>query len=72
MREWEANGYSRPRIVYCNTAGNAGSPARQHENVALVSGFSPSILGSVLGGEDFTPMGVLEKAIEKYEVVVPE
>jgi len=72
MKEWEANGYTRPRIVFWNTAGNAGSPARVHENVALVSGFSPSILGSVLGGTDFTPMAVLDRAIEKYEVVVPE
>jgi len=71
MKDWEANGYSRPRIVYWNTAGNAGSPARLHENVALVSGFSPSILGSVLGGTDFNPLAVLDRAIEKYEVVTP-
>jgi len=73
MEEWEANGYSRPKIVYWNTAGYAGSPARgTHENVALVSGFSPSILGAVLGGTDFSPMAVLDRAIEKYEIVVPE
>jgi len=72
MEEWEAAGYDRPRIVYWNTAGNAGSPSRSHENVALVSGFSPSVLGAVLGGTDFSPMAVLDRAIEKYEVVVPD
>jgi hypothetical protein len=73
MREWEANGYSRPRIVYWNTDGQAGSPSiRSREDVALVSGFSPSILGSVLGcPDDFSPMAVLDHAIEKYEIVVP-
>jgi len=73
MNRWEAEGYSRPRIVYWNLAGYAGSPARgTHENVALVSGFSPSILGSILGGTDFSPMAVLDRAIEKYEIVIPE
>jgi hypothetical protein len=73
LKEWEANGYNRPKIVYWNTAGYGGSPATKvHKDVALVSGFSPSILGSVLGGTDFSPMAVLDRAIEKYEVVVPE
>jgi hypothetical protein len=72
LKEWEAEGYSRPKIVFWNTAGHAGSPAKTHENVALISGFSPSILGSVLGGTDFTPMAILERAIEKYDISVPE
>lgn len=72
MKEWEDAGYDRPNIIYWNLAGYAGSPAtKQHENVALVSGFSPSILGSILGGADFSPMAVLDQAISKYEVQVP-
>jgi hypothetical protein len=72
MKEWEDAGYNRPRIVYWNTAGYAGSPStKAHSDIGLVSGFSPSILKAVLGGEDFTPMGILERAIEKYEVVEP-
>lgn len=73
MKKWEKEGYDRPKIIYWNLAGYAGSPARgTHENIALISGFSPSILGSVLGGTDFSPMAVLDRAIAKYEVVVPE
>lgn len=73
MKRWEQNGYTRPRIVYWNTAGNAGSPStRRHKNVGLVSGFSPSILKSILGGTEFTPMAILDRAIEKYNIVVPE
>lgn len=73
MVKWEEAGYNRPRIVYWNTAGYGGQPTTvNHQNVALISGFSPSLLKAVLGGEDFSPMAVLRKAIEKYEVVVPE
>lgn len=72
MKEWEAAGYTRPRIVYWNLAGNRNSPATvHHKDVALVSGFSPSLLKAILGGDDFTPMGILERAIEKYRVIDP-
>jgi len=72
LKEWESYGYSRPKVVYWNTAGYQGSPSTMaHPNVSLVSGFSPSVLKAILGGEDFSPMAVLEKAIEKYEVVDP-
>jgi hypothetical protein len=72
LRKWEDAGYSRPRVVYWNTAGYDGAPTTMgHKDVALISGFSPSVLKAVLGGEDFSPMAILEKAIEKYEVVDP-
>lgn len=41
------------------------------KNVAFVSGFSSSVLKAVLAAKDFSPMAVLEAAIEKYEVVDP-
>jgi len=72
LMAWEEAGYTRPRVVYWNTAGYDGAPSTMgHKDVALISGFSPSVLKAVLGGEDFSPMAILEKAIEKYEVVVP-
>ena len=72
LQAWEKSGYDRPTIVYWNLAGYKTSPATvKHANVALVSGFSPSVLTAVLGGEDFSPRGIMEKAIEKYEVVDP-
>ena len=70
---WEKAGYSRPKIVYWNTCGNEGSPERSNsKDVGLVSGFSPAILSSILGGKDFTPLAIMEKALEKYKVNVPE
>jgi len=73
MQKWEKAGYTRPKIVYWNTAGNAGTPETALKNdVALVSGFSPSVLKAVFAGEDMTPKGVMLKAIEKYNIVEPK
>lgn len=70
--EWEKAGYSRPKIIYWNLAGYAGSPSTSaHKDVGLVSGFSPSILKAVLGGKDFTPLGIMNRAIEKYKIIAP-
>jgi len=72
LRAWEAAGYNRPKVVYWDLAGYQGSPStKQHKDVGLVSGFSPSVLKAVLGGEDFTPMAIMNKAIEKYKIVDP-
>jgi len=69
---WVANGYDKPSIIYWNLAGYANQPATKFDkNVAMVSGFSPSILTSVLDGSDLTPIGVMRKALEKYNVVNP-
>lgn len=73
MDKWKENGYNIPKIVYWNTAGYAGSPATvDSKNIALVSGFSPSILKAIFNGSDLTPMGVMLSALEKYEINVPE
>lgn len=70
--EWEKAGYNRPKIVYWNLAAYDGSPStKAHKDVGLVSGFSPSLLKSILGGEDFTPMAILNRAIEKYKIADP-
>lgn len=72
MRMWEEAGYPRPQIIYWNVAGYAGSPATvKMPNTGLVSGFSPSILKAVFEGEDFTPRGIMERAISEYEIVIP-
>ena len=72
MDEWKKEGYDVPKIIYWNLAGYAGSPSKDKVDVALVSGFSPSVLTAVLGGEDFSPVAIMNKAIEKYKIVVPK
>ena len=69
---WNEAGYSTPKIIYWNTAGYAGSPdTADSDNVALVSGFSPAVLKAIFAGADLTARGVMLRALEKYDIVVP-
>lgn len=65
-------GYKMPSIVFWNVNGRVGNiPITQKdENVALVSGASPSIIKSILGGI-INPISVLNKTIlsSRYEQV---
>lgn len=55
-----AAGYKIPNIVFWNLAGKDTVPSRADKsNVALVSGFSPSILKTVLSSENFTPETIM-------------
>lgn len=73
IKKWEVAGYSAPKIVYWNVAGYAGSPATINcNNVGLVSGFSPSVLKAVFSGEDFTPYGIMMRAVSKYNINIPK
>lgn len=72
MREkYEMAGYAMPKIVFWNlnaAYGRDNTPVKFDENgTALVSGFSPAIMESVLADdlEDFTPMSVMLKTIMK-------
>ena len=69
---WEEAGFQAPKIVYWNLDGYAGSPSTvDAENTGLVSGFSPAILKAVFSGDDFSPIAIMNRAIEKYDVKVP-
>ena len=65
--------YELPKIVYWNINGrNGNSPVSFDESgTALVSGFSPGMLKSVLSGEDMTPIKIMNRTIEseRYSVV---
>ena len=65
-RKFEAAGYEMPKIVFWNLNSNDNVPAKYDATgVALISGFSPAIMVSVLGGdvEQFTPEAIMLKAI---------
>lgn len=62
IRQSYANaGYTLPRIVFWNLNGRAGNlPVTYREDgTALVSGFSPSIMTSLLGGSKFNPEQIM-------------
>lgn len=65
QREYAAAGYTIPTVVFWNLNAVAGtSPATINDKgVALVSGCSPAILKSILGGKDFSPEGIMLDAI---------
>ena len=68
-KEFKANGYELPKIVFWNLAGATygGTPAcKSSKNVALISGFSPKILEAVLRDGELIPMQVMETAVAKY------
>lgn len=72
MARWEAAGYARPAIVYWNLAGYVGQPATVNTpNTTLVSGFSPSILKTVLEGDTFDSREIMIRTASQYEVTVP-
>jgi len=64
-KEYAAAGYKVPQIVFWNLNGRAGnSPVTYNKaGAALVSGFSPSIVKSVLGGEEMTPISIMLKTV---------
>lgn len=74
LRGWDQENYDRPNVIYWNVFAYGGSPATScMSNVALISGFSPSILKSVLSCDNLSPEAVMYKALEKYsEIIVPE
>lgn len=59
-------GYERPRLVYWNLRTSNGVPVEFDQNgTALVSGFSPSIMKSILGSNEFTPRSIMMDTIMK-------
>jgi hypothetical protein len=59
-------GYVTPNIIFWNLRASNGVPAKFTEDgIALVSGFSPSTMETILSG-DINPVGVLLKTLEKY------
>lgn len=67
---YAAAGYKRPKVVFWNLNSREGTnPATIGDNgVALVSGFSPAIMKSILNGKDFSPEGIMLDTvnIERY------
>ena len=72
-RRYEAAGYDLPKIVFWNLNSHDNVPAKYDQRgVALISGFSPSIVKAVLSDdqEQFTPEGIMMKAVmvDRYAI----
>lgn len=70
--KYSAHGYPVPNVVFWNVRYSVGVPVKTNAlGVALVSGFSPSVMKNLLGGE-LNPIKVMLKTLnsERYERVV--
>jgi hypothetical protein len=73
LKRWEEQGYRKPKVVYWDVmAYNNYQATGEMGNVAMITGFSPSILKSVLSCKDFSPRSIMEEALKKYQVIVEE
>lgn len=73
QRMYSEHGYNIPQIIFWNVNGRLGNvPANfKQKNVGLVSGFSPSILKSILSGKIDTPESLMLRTImsERYQPI---
>ena len=73
-RKYKDAGYEVPNIVFWNLNARAGNVPVKHDKkgVALVSGFSPAIMKSILSAESLDPVNVMLATINspRYAVIV--
>jgi hypothetical protein len=63
-RKYEEAGYTMPNVVFWNLVAHDNAPAKFNEKgVALISGFSPAIMKSVLAGKMLSPRDVMLEAV---------
>jgi hypothetical protein len=71
--KYEEAGYDMPSIIFWNIQSRRGGnnvPVRfDRVGTALISGFSPSILKSILAGDSITPVNIMMETInsERYK-----
>lgn len=73
--KYESAGYPMPKLVFWNIQSrNAGNYPVQvtDKGTALISGFSPAILKSLLTGEDMSPIAIMNKTVNspRYECII--
>jgi hypothetical protein len=72
-RMYDESGYSLPQVIFWNIQSrNKNFPVRHDESgTALISGLSPSIVKSVLGGKEMTPVSIMNETInsERYSII---
>ena len=72
-RKYEDAGYTVPQVVFWNLNSHDNVPVKYNaKGAALVSGFSPSIMTSVLAADmdDFTPQAIMLQTImnPRYDI----
>ncbi len=71
-RMYAEKGYVAPSVIFWNLNAHSSTPVSATENgTALVSGFSPSMMKSIMAGEEFTPYAIMMQTInnDRYSAV---
>jgi hypothetical protein len=72
-QKYQEHGYEVPSIIFWNiNSSGSNFPTRFNETgTALISGFSPSIMTTLISGGDISPIAILEKTVnsERYEPI---
>jgi hypothetical protein len=73
-RKYAEAGYVLPNVIFWNLVASAGnSPVTINDKgTALISGFSPAIMTSVLKAENVTPLDIMLQTVNnpRYAVIV--
>jgi hypothetical protein len=72
--KYEESGYELPKIIFWNIQSrNKNFPVRYDDNnTALISGLSPTIIKSILGDKEMTPISVMNDTINTHRYSVIE
>ena len=67
-QKYEEAGYKLPQLFFWNVNSHQENvPVRYDETgTALISGYSPNILGYILGEEEMTPESIMMKVLKNY------
>jgi hypothetical protein len=72
-KEYEKAGYTMPQLTFWNLrAVLSNVPVKMDENgVALVSGFSPSLLKQLLAEGEFSPISIMRQTLDsdRYKAI---
>jgi hypothetical protein len=72
--KYEEYGYELPKVIFWNIQSrNKNFPVRYNEEgTSLISGLSPSIVKSVLGDKEMTPISVMNDTINAHRYSIIE
>lgn len=72
--EYKNIGYEMPKIIFWNVACNTmGVPATKFDNdIAMISGFSTSVLENLLEPEKLSPLSVMLETLSRYVELIKE
>lgn len=72
-KAFEAHGYSLPRVVFWNLNGRQGNNPVKFDThgTALISGYSPNVMKSIMEGNIVTPRQIMLNTLmkERYDII---